>query len=303
MPRTLQHVIGRALFDHLAVLKHDHAIGDVGDNAEIMGDEHHRHVAAALQVADQLQDLRLRGDVERGGRFVRDQHRRLERERHRDHRALALAAGQLVRIGAHRSFGIGQADLAQEIERLLLTFPRRQQIVRLEHLGDLVADPHQRVERRHRLLEHHGDAAAAQSEPLVFIQSQQVPLIKKNLASLTADRIGQEAHQGVGAHRLAGAGFADHAEDLAGDEIERHAVDGVVAVGAGRQRQLEVIDDDDGFALGHAQRPSLLRRGLRASLRPSPIRFSASTETRMAMPGNTVIHQACRITVRPAPTM
>ncbi len=88
-----QHVVGRALFDHLAVLKHDHAIGDLGDDAEIMGDEHDGHVAAALQVADQFEDLRLRRDIERGGRFVGHQHGRLERQRHGDHRALALAAG------------------------------------------------------------------------------------------------------------------------------------------------------------------------------------------------------------------
>jgi hypothetical protein len=65
-----QHVVGCALFDHLAVLKHDHAIGNLGDDAEIMGDEHDGHVAAALQVADQFKDLRLRRDVERGGRLI-----------------------------------------------------------------------------------------------------------------------------------------------------------------------------------------------------------------------------------------
>src|SRR4051812_39035597 len=103
------------------------------------------------------------------------------------------------------------------------------------------------------------------------------------------------------AHRLAGTGFADHAENLAGGEIERHAIHGVGAVAAGRQCQLEVFDGDS--SIRHAQRPSLPRRGLSASLRSSPIRFSASTEIRMATPGNTVIHQAWRMTVRPAPTM
>ena len=174
MLRPLQHVVGRALFDHLAVLEHDDAIGDIGDDAEIMGDEHHRHVAAALQVADQFEDLRLRGDVERGRRLVGHQHRRLERQRHRDHRALPLAARELVRIGAHAAFGVGQADFAQQAEGLLLPFFRRQQAVRLEHLGDLVADPHQGVERRHRLLEHHGNAAAAQTEPAIRVEGQQV---------------------------------------------------------------------------------------------------------------------------------
>ena len=51
-----------------------------------------------LQVEDEVEDLRLDGDVERGGRLVGDQHLRIAGERHRDHGALAHAAGQLVRI-------------------------------------------------------------------------------------------------------------------------------------------------------------------------------------------------------------
>ena len=61
-----------------------------------------RHAMPFLQFNNQLQDLRLRGDVERGGRLVGDQQRRLERERHRDHDALALAAGELVRVRGER---------------------------------------------------------------------------------------------------------------------------------------------------------------------------------------------------------
>ena len=45
-----------------------------------------------------FEDLRLHGDVERGGRLVGDQQVGLVGERHRDHHALALAAGELMRI-------------------------------------------------------------------------------------------------------------------------------------------------------------------------------------------------------------
>ena len=50
----------------------------------------------------------------------------------------------------------------------------------------------------------------------------------------------------MGAHRFAGTGFADHAEDLAGGEIERDAIDGVGPFAAGGQRDLEVLDRDGG---------------------------------------------------------
>ena len=60
----------------------------------------HRHAELALQLLQQLQDLRLDGDVERRGRLVGDQEVRLVGQRHGDHHPLALAAGKLVGIGA-----------------------------------------------------------------------------------------------------------------------------------------------------------------------------------------------------------
>ena len=72
---------------------HDHdTVRDLCHDAEVVGDEHHAHPLATLNVPDQLQDLRLRGDVECCRRFVGDQDSRLERQGHGDHHALALAA-------------------------------------------------------------------------------------------------------------------------------------------------------------------------------------------------------------------
>jgi hypothetical protein len=63
-----------------------------------VGDEDHGETQLLLELGDQLQDLRLDGDVERGGRFVGDEQLRLARERHRDQHALAHAARHLVRV-------------------------------------------------------------------------------------------------------------------------------------------------------------------------------------------------------------
>ena len=75
-----------------------------------------RHAELALQALQQLQDLRLDGDVERGGRLVGDQQVGLVGERHGDHDALALAARELMRIGAEPLLGVAEADLAQQLE-------------------------------------------------------------------------------------------------------------------------------------------------------------------------------------------
>ena len=50
------------------------AVGDVGDDAEVVGDQDHRQAPLAVELLEQAQDLRLDRDVERGGRLVGDQH-------------------------------------------------------------------------------------------------------------------------------------------------------------------------------------------------------------------------------------
>ena len=59
---------------------------------------------------DQLEDLRLHGHVERRRRLVGDQQLRVVDQRHRDHHALAHAAGELVRVGVDAPARLGDAD-------------------------------------------------------------------------------------------------------------------------------------------------------------------------------------------------
>ena len=68
-------------------------------------------------LADQLEDLGLDRDVEGGGRLVGEQQRRAARQRDRDHHALAHAARQLVRVLIEPSLGLGDADVAQQLDR------------------------------------------------------------------------------------------------------------------------------------------------------------------------------------------
>jgi hypothetical protein len=119
-----------------------------------------------LEPGEQLEDLALHRDVERGGRLVGDQQARLAGQRHRDHHALLLAAGQLVRVGGEAPPRLGQADLVEQLLGLLHGLPARQLQVLDQRLADLAADREDRVQRRHRLLEHTGDRAPAQPPQL-----------------------------------------------------------------------------------------------------------------------------------------
>ena len=125
MLRVVEELPLRALLDDAAGV-HDHdLVGDLGDDAEIVRDQDHRRVEVVLQPVDQLDDLRLDRHVERGRGLVGDQDVRVVRERHRDHRALAHPARELVRDSRRRArsgFGIPTArkQLDRPRSRLLL---------------------------------------------------------------------------------------------------------------------------------------------------------------------------------------
>jgi hypothetical protein len=60
-----EHVGYAPLLDDAAGVHHDHAVGVLGDHAEVVRDEHDRHTEVLPQRREQLEDLRLNRDVER----------------------------------------------------------------------------------------------------------------------------------------------------------------------------------------------------------------------------------------------
>ena len=260
MGRLLEDVVQAAGLDDLAAVHDDDVVGDVGDHAEIVRDHQQRHAQFLLQVLHQAKDLGLDGDVERGGRLVRDQQRRPADQRHGDHRALAQAARQFERIGAQRAFGVGEADHAQHafgqlvdlgaahaaarmLGRLLHLLAQRMDVaeagagaaMQLDRLADLVAHGVERRQRGHRLLEDDRDLAAADGAHLGpgAVELGDVDRVAGLARVLEQDRAGrdargtrQQAHDRLAADRLAGAGLAHQRERAAGRDRERDVVDG-----------------------------------------------------------------------------
>ncbi len=74
---------------------------------------------SVLQIAQQIQHLRLNRDIQRRDRLVGDDELRVERERAGDADALALATAELVRIAVDHIRV--QAD---DLEQLADTIPR-----------------------------------------------------------------------------------------------------------------------------------------------------------------------------------
>ena len=112
-------------------------------------------------VAQQVEHLGLHGDVERGGRLVRDEEHRIAGQGRGDEHPLPLSAGQLVRVVAGARGGVRDPDGVEQRDGAPPGFGLRRLPVDDEGLGDLVADGEHRVERGHRLLEDEADTRAA----------------------------------------------------------------------------------------------------------------------------------------------
>ena len=130
---------GAALDDPPGVHDRD-AVGELGDDREVVAHVQRRDLVAAAQVADGLEHARLRRDVEAGRRLVAHDHARAVGERHRDRDALLLAARELVRVALEERVVARQRDLLERLAQArgaLLRGHRGR--VRLEHLGQLHA--------------------------------------------------------------------------------------------------------------------------------------------------------------------
>ena len=170
-----------------------------------------------------------------------------EDQRHRDHDALALPARQLVRERVVHARRVGQVHLLDHGDDARAAFGRRQLRVFGQHLVELRAAAHDRVQRGHRLLEDHAHARAAQFAQPRFGHVHQVFALQRDAAAgAHRQALRQQAHGREGDDRFARARFADQADDFAGRHRQRHVGDGVVAVAALGQADAQVLEFEDG---------------------------------------------------------
>ena len=156
-----------ASLDHPTVAHHQHPVGQVGDHAHVVGDQQHGHAESLPQLAQQLQDLRLHTHVERRGRFVGDQQHRVVGQGQRDHHALLLATGELVGVRVDARLGLRDPDQGQQLDGTAARRATSDRAMGAERLGELPADRLDRVQRRLRLLEHHGRQPAPDPGPRI----------------------------------------------------------------------------------------------------------------------------------------
>ena len=198
-----------------------------------MADQDQREPELGPQPLEQLEDLRLHDDVERRRRLVGDHQRGPAGERERDHHALALAAGELVRVGAGDARR--QPDRAEQLGDARLDVARLgARLVQADRGGDLALDALHRVERVHRALEDERDVAPAHQlhaalGPAVDVDRLLLARRAQRDRPLLHQRGRQQPHQRQRRRALAAARLAREPERLARRERQVDAVDDRVA--------------------------------------------------------------------------
>jgi hypothetical protein len=117
--RPREHLGNRSFFDDLARIHHANPLRNLGNDCEVVGDEHQTHaLASALERGEQIEDLRLDCDVERRGGLVGNEQARPIRDRHRHHGALKLTARELMWEGMCTPFRVWQPNFPQQSDGL-----------------------------------------------------------------------------------------------------------------------------------------------------------------------------------------
>jgi hypothetical protein len=187
---------------------------------------------------------------------VGDDQRGVEGQGHRDHHALAHPAGELVRVVIQALGGPGNADHAEQLDGPAAGRRAADRAVGAHGLGELPAEPVERMQAGERVLEHHADALAADLAELRAAHGQQVAPLEPGPAGDV--RAGDQAEQRLGGHALARARLADDAEGLALADGERRAPDGVQRAVRGVEPDVQILDVE--------QRPGRAGRGRRGGV-------------------------------------
>ena len=203
MQRVLVERIPVGDLHHLAEIKHHYPVADVPHDGEIVRDEDQRQTHLGLQIHQQIDDLRLDRDIEGRDRLVADNQLRLVDDRPRDADALALPAGEFMRIAVDlvgQEPHLGHHRLHPLLHLGLLEVGAEGD----QRLGDDLTHGHARVQGSQRVLED--DLHLAPQIAHAAIVELGKILAQPDRAPATQ---GEQAQNGAAEGRFAAAGFTD----------------------------------------------------------------------------------------------
>ncbi len=145
-----------ALLDEFSFEHNQNTIRKIGDNTEVVGDKEDGHAELISEIAKEVENLGLDGDIEGGGGFIGDEKLGLAGEGHGDHGPLLHSTRKLVGIITRAEFGIADADEFEETSDFS-GGARKFGLMEAEGFGDLEADGKDGVEGSGGLLKNIGE--------------------------------------------------------------------------------------------------------------------------------------------------
>ena len=103
MPRIPKYLFRRTDLHDLTGVHDRDSRGHMLDYREIVTDEDHRESHFPFQILQEIEHLRLHGNIKSRRRFIADENVRFDRESARDRHALSLPAGKLDRIAVDQT--------------------------------------------------------------------------------------------------------------------------------------------------------------------------------------------------------
>src|SRR5450830_155092 len=216
------------LFGDGAVFHHGHAVADGAQHRQLMADDDDGHAKARIDVAQGVQQGARGFRVQRGSRFVAQQHVGVAGQCAGNRHALFLAARQLRRIAVQLVRQAHQRQAFLDAGSDLLALGRAMDF---QGKGHVVVDAG--VLQQIELLENHADILARIAQR-ALAQAGQFSASDSNAAAIGAFEQVNQAQQG----RFAGAALADQAENIAGINLQRDRFDRVKLFALGQREGL-----------------------------------------------------------------
>ena len=242
VPGAVEERVRVGQFGCLAGVHDADSVGPTGNHPDVVGDEDDAHAQTGLEVVQDSENLSLDRDVESGRWLVGDDDFGFAGQRHRDHDALAHAAGELVRVVAKTLGRSRNADQGEDLFGALKCDATAGAAVQTDRFSHLLADGLGGVQRGHAVLENHRDLVAANAPQLPRGEVEKVTAAEVDGSGGDLAAVGQHPHDGEASHRLSRTGLADHTEGLAATYLQVQAAHGLEVAALALEPHGEVAD-------------------------------------------------------------
>ena len=189
----------------------------------VVGNQDKSKLEFGLELAQQIQDFRLHRRIQGSGGLVGYDQGWTADNRLGNNHSLSLPSAELMRESGINVTFASESHLREQLFRGCPRLPDGQVLMGTEHLGNLIADAHDRVQRRPGFLMHQRNAGATYVLQISFAQRKEIDSLKYNLALLDDGGFGQEAKQRKRHRGFAASRFSQDAQGFTRLQLESHA--------------------------------------------------------------------------------